>query len=67
MGSGGVHTEIGISIPKVPHVNPLGSTGLSGRFNSFQRRTQPPSNGPKELRLGWRIGVTLLRAKMIVL
>jgi hypothetical protein len=61
-----VHTEIWISTPKLPHVDPLGSTGLGGRLNSFQRSTQLSSNGPKELRLGWQIGVTPLRSKIMV-
>ena len=47
-------------------MDPLGSTGRGGRFNSFQLRPQPPANGPKELRLGCQIGVTPLRAKIIV-
>jgi hypothetical protein len=47
-----VHTEIRISTPKFPHGDLLGPPGLGGRLSSFQRRTQPPANGSKELRRG---------------
>lgn len=60
-----VHTENRTSTLKFPQVALLGPSGLDGRFNSFRRRTQPPSNGPKELRLGWQVGVTPLRAKIV--
>src|ERR1035441_2365951 len=51
-GRSGNYTENRTSTLKFPQVAPLGPSGLDGRFNSFRRRTQPPSNGPKELRLG---------------